>query len=442
MNIKNISIENFRGFEKENFSLDSRMTVVIGNNTAGKTSLLKAIDIGLGAYLQCLKHIDNGQGIKCNFKKEDRFLKYSSKNKDYIPNENPPKISINADFTVTTTSGYEQQNIQWYREMTDKGSTLHNVQCAGQLMDVVADMEEKRWSSDEGKHAVYPLVLAFGTNRIDAQFSSYKKTKERQQRLEKAYRAALKSDATDFVSTMEWLNHYDKDVKDGKEFKGTREAFFEAMEAAIPAMSEIDVDKREIEALVKVNNKQPERHHYSYMSDGFKAMINIVSEIAYRAIMLNGYLGNEAIKETPGVVTIDEVDLYLHPHWQRHILTDLQVAFPKIQFIVTSHSPFIIQSVGAGQLLTLDDNVCSDGDPSMQSLEEIASTRMDMKDILRSRDYNDMVDKAEVFYNMVKSGKHSSEDIQKAKDELVKLEAKYSDNPAYIALLKAEGGSL
>lgn len=442
MNIKRISIENFRGFEKENFSLDSRMTVVIGNNTAGKTSLLKAIGIGLGAYLQCLKHIDNGQGIKCNFKKEDRFLKYNFKNKDYIPNDNPPKISINADFTVTTELGYEQKNIHWYREMTAKGSTLHNVQCAGQLMEVVADMEEKRWSLDVGKHAVYPLVLSFGTNRIDAQYNTYKKTKERQQRLEKAYRAALKSDATDFASTMEWLNHYDKDVKDGKEFKGTRDAFFEALKTAIPAMSEIDVDNREIEALVRVNNKQPERHHYSYMSDGFKAMINIVSEIAYRAIMLNGYLGRDAIKETPGVVTIDEVDLYLHPHWQRHVLADLQAAFPKIQFIVTSHSPFIIQSVGAGQLLTLDDNVRTDGDPSMQSLEEIASTRMNMKGILRSQDYNDMVDKAENFYNMVKSGKNSSENIQKAKDELVELETKYSDNPAYVALLKAEGGLL
>ena len=58
------------------------------------------------------------------------------------------------------------------------------------------------------------------------------------------------------------------------------------------------------------------------------------------------------------VLLIDEVDLYLHPHWQQHILSDLQTAFPEIQFIVTTHSPHVIQTAEPNQImaLQLDEN--------------------------------------------------------------------------------------
>jgi predicted ATP-binding protein involved in virulence len=79
-----------------------------------------------------------------------------------------------------------------------------------------------------------------------------------------------------------------------------------------------------------------------------------VAEIAHRCIELNGFLGEKAVRMTPGLVMIDELDLYLHPRWQKHILEDLQRAFPLIQFIVSSHSPFIIQSVRSRNLITLD----------------------------------------------------------------------------------------
>lgn len=284
-------------------------------------------------------------------------------------------------------------------------------------------------------------MLSFSTNRIDAQFSSYKKTKERQQRIALGYRSVL-INKVDFASAMDWLNHYAKSLKDGKEFPYTREAFFEALQNAIPAMSEIGIDNREIEAVVSVTGRQSERHHYSYMSDGFKAMINIVSEIAYRCIMLNGYLGKDAVRLTPGVVMIDEVDLYLHPHWQRHVLHDLKQAFPKIQFIVTTHSPFIIQSVGKGQLVSFDANVSTNGSPDMQSLEEIAATRMDMKDTKRSQKYQEMVEMAEKYYQLVKAGKENDNEAKKVKSELDNIETEFSDDPAYVALLRAERGSL
>ncbi len=96
---------------------------------------------------------------------------------------------------------------------------------------------------------------------------------------------------------------------------------------------------------------------------------------------------------------IDELDLYLHPHWQKHILHDLREAFPRIQFIVTSHSPFIIQSVKRENLIVLD-GIIDSVDPDKRSIEEIALSEMNI-DTPRSRRFNYMVDQAEAYYQMV-----------------------------------------
>ena len=49
--------------------------------------------------------------------------------------------------------------------------------------------------------------------------------------------------------------------------------------------------------------------------------------------------------QSPAVVMIDEVDLHLHPAWQRTVITDLLRTFPNTQFLVSTHSPFIIEAI-------------------------------------------------------------------------------------------------
>lgn len=81
-----------------------------------------------------------------------------------------------------------------------------------------------------------------------------------------------------------------------------------------------------------------------YLSDGMRSMVAMVADIAWRIATLNPHLGAEAAQETQGVVLIDELDLHLHPEWQRRVLGDLRRAFPRIQFIVTTHSPQVLAS--------------------------------------------------------------------------------------------------
>lgn len=437
MRIKDINIVNFKGFQNETVVFNGNLTVVIGNNTAGKTTLLKAIQVGLGAYLQSLKQLPGGAPYRRNFSSLDKFMRFDEELRDYIPNDEKPRITINADFPVTQSLCDNCPKVSfipvhWYREFAGNYTT-HTRACAGELIDAVHQMESLRY--DEKQESVYPLVLAFGAKRTsDSQAKSTSNVKERASRIEKAYKFAL-HDKVDFEGAMEWLKHYDKDIKDKKEFEGTREAFFDALQTAIPALSEIDFDKGEIEAVVTVTGHTQSRHHFSYMSDGLQSMINIVSEIAHRCIELNGCLGHNAVKMTPGVVMIDEIDLYLHPHWQKHVLQDLTKAFPMIQFIVSTHSPFIVQSLQEGQLVSFDKNVLTSGEPFREGLEDITSERMGLQQDIRSKRFNEMVDVATRLFEAADNG---SADKEKLKAKLDEIEAEFSDDPAYLALIRTE----
>lgn len=90
------------------------------------------------------------------------------------------------------------------------------------------------------------------------------------------------------------------------------------------------------------------------MSDGYKNTLSMIGDIAYRMAVMNPMLGNRVLEETPGIVLIDEVDLHLHPQWQQSILKDLHAIFPKVQFIVTSHAPAVINSVSREKIRMLD----------------------------------------------------------------------------------------
>src|SRR5215469_9305379 len=94
------------------------------------------------------------------------------------------------------------------------------------------------------------------------------------------------------------------------------------------------------------------------MSDGYRAVTALVVDIirqmsrAYPELKLRREHGVPVLKY-PGVILIDEIDAHLHVSWQQKIGTWLKVHFPQIQFIVTTHSPYICQSADPGGLILL-----------------------------------------------------------------------------------------
>ena len=443
MRINSIDIVNFRGFKNKHFVLDPKMNVIVGNNTTGKTTILHAVQIALGAYLQALTIIPKEKPYRRNFVATDRPLYYIESKDDFFPVDGNPVVNVDAKI-ITQNSGYnghfcsEERNIQWYRE--SKGNTTVTV---GDLKQVVNEWEYYRHSDDSSLNVVLPLVLAFGADRIDNNYKLVEKTKQRESKIAKAYKFAL-HEYVDFRSALNWIYKYNSTAKNTKEFEGTDMAFYAALETAA-RLKDIEVRDKELWATVKVTgNLEETRLTYDMMSSGFKAMVNIVSEIAYRCIMLNGWLGIDAVRETPGVVMIDEVDLYLHPHWQRHVLADLHEAFPKIQFIVTTHSPFVVQSVDSQNIITLDGDK-SVISPTNRGIEEVASTEMGIGDEnLRSEKYRRKESLAKQYFELVEKGENNPLEIENVRLQLEQLELDKDlmNDPALKALLQFKRGKI
>lgn len=443
MRINDITIKNFRGFiEERHFEFDSKMNVILGDNTTGKTSLLHAVQIALGAYLQALKIIPEGKAFSRNFLATDYVKRYSEANKDFIQDTGKPEISVNADFfaTVYNLDNYSHDDqvhsISWTRS-----SNSISKRNANELILEVAAMEQERISADTThKNSVFPLFLAFGSNRLEKNYRKAQKTRARESKLEKAYKCSLDGQQVDFKSAFNWIYKYNFSLKKGAEFEGTDRAFFEAIAHAIPAIKGFRVDTKNNELAARVQmTKDPEPYWLTYdmMSDGFKAMINICAEIAYRCIQLNGFIGVEAVRSTPGIVMIDEIDLFLHPHWQQHVLQDLQNAFPRMQFIVTTHSPFIVQSVDSQNVIALDSQNAPIS-PNNRGIEEILACEMGMQGMLRSKAYRTKQELAKKYFELVKAGKSGETETEEVKKKLneLELEAGLLHDPAYEAFLK------
>lgn len=152
---------------------------------------------------------------------------------------------------------------------------------------------------------------------------------------------------------------------------------------------------------------------FTTLSDGYRNVIKIVLDIATRMCILNPYLKGEALEKTPGVVVIDEIDLSLHPTWQKRIIGILKKLFPKVQFICATHSPFIIQSLEEDELIILDSDYenhkPSADDYSGESIEDIAEDLMGVEMPQYSDKKIKMYEAAEQFYTALDAAKTNEE---------------------------------
>jgi predicted ATP-binding protein involved in virulence len=176
---------------------------------------------------------------------------------------------------------------------------------------------------------------------------------------------------------------------------------------------------------------------FTALSHGVRSMLAMVADAAWRCAVLNPHLGADAAKETPGVVLIDEIDLHLHPSWQRRVVDDLKRAFPKVQFIATTHSPFIIQSLEPGELYDLGS---PDGEPrddyADQSIEDIADKVQGVEQSAVSENRRKMIEAGRRYYELLAQGDDASPtERERLKRELDQIAAIFSDNVAYHAQL-------
>ena len=126
---------------------------------------------------------------------------------------------------------------------------------------------------------------------------------------------------------------------------------------------------------------------FESLSDGYRVMVGMVADIARRMATLNPALEDRTVLETPGVVLIDEVDLHLHPLWQRQVVETLLALFPQVQFIVTTHAPMVISSVHRNQVRQLScDTVTGQARAVTPSYETYGQSASDTLDTVQEAD--------------------------------------------------------
>lgn len=172
------------------------------------------------------------------------------------------------------------------------------------------------------------------------------------------------------------------------------------------------------------------------LSDGYRTMIALVGEMAWRAAKLNPVGDAGRPQNIKGVVLIDELDIHLHPLWQRRVVHALRTTFPGVQFIATTHSPFIVQSMRADEVINLDP--LDSMEYWREGIEDIAAEAMGVDDAPRSELYREFERLSDQYMQLVQRLSPASPDVQNIRIELDRIQERLHDNPAVVAVLRAQ----
>lgn len=418
MRINQLHIKNFKGFEDRIFEFSEQVTVLIGDNATGKSSVLDALAIAAGTYLLGVEGISPIQ-IRSIQKEEIRSI--------YYENGNEEKQGI---VEIEATGELKGEKITWKRTLeTEKGRTT--TKYAQKFIKKVRQLHNS--SLLDSINDINPIIAYYGTGRLwvahNKKTSSIKNI---------GYLDCLSSKS----SVKEFIDFYQTIVSMvAEDDKLDKSILNDACENSILAMIEggisMSYSHSRQDIIFTIKNKKTsatEIKPFKQLSDGYRSMISLVADIAFRSWCINPtfILPNQ---EQEGIVLIDEIDLHLHPNWQKHIIADLKRVFPKIQFIITTHSPFIVQGLKASELINLD-GISPNGEPENHSLEENAML-MGVKDA-KSKKFDEKTRVAEDYLKMVEKGKENIGEVERKKimQDLDEMLIKFSDDPVFVAKLK------
>lgn len=442
MFIKSLDLKNFRNIEDKTFEFKAPFTVIIGKNGSGKSTVLHGLRIAAGTYFTGLKDVKGRQ-----IEEQDIRVSEGAQLGSFML-ERP--VIVAAKGIIEEDKGL----IEWQRQIKENSKTTTS---SYEELGTIKDLASAKYNLYKGANSPQPLNLPviayFGTDRLHG--SSRKRTRTKGDRigryiLEEGYHnwANMRSSTYQYK---EWLATYPMLLANNNEREESRTVFLETIQQACPFITKIDINYDQLWLKVSFEVEeatgQPLRESIwmpiDRHSDGVATFVEMVAELAFRCIVLNSELGAQAVQSSRGIIMIDELDIHLHPSWQKHIVDDLQSAFPKIQFVVTTHSPFIVQSLKDEELINLEENEDTEigltDDPQNYSLEEVVEGEMGV-DGKRSEEFQKMMKLAEQYKLLVRQGKSSTtnEETALVKKQLDELEEQYSSDTAFVATLRME----
>lgn len=431
MQINKLKLQNFRCFEEYELALSERFTLLIGDNGSGKTAVLDALATAVSEFLEGFKDYSYTPVLR----NEDMHPTtiHDARYELLEMGQNPIKetalpASINAEGII------DNRPISWIIDQR-KGGMLNPTNRVAQIRDIAVEYANKITDT----RTILPLLGFYGTQRLWKHISKNINTSSPKSRL-LGYHNCL-NPASDLQELFSWFKTQEFASLQKKERRHVLEAVREAIVCMIPDAQKVwwDVDWDEILIETIIQGK-PQTIPFHLLSDGYRNMIGMVADIAYRMATLNPQLEADVIKQTEGIVLIDEIDLHLHPKWQKQVVERLLDTFPKVQFVASSHSPFIIQSLYRRDdclLWDLEKNAPVEVDS--KSIEDIAENQQGVEIPQQSQRFLDMEEAAEDYYTVLKQIPPASEDEkQRLRQRLDELLLPYSDDPAFQAFLKME----
>ena len=427
--LKNITLHNFRRFEDTIYELNPQMNVFIGKNASGKTTVLEAATVILGAYLSSFKQYVPSRFVQ-NISDRDVMRKSLQAMKNVATTSGVPQYPC----IVESEIAFDGTVAECKRSLEKEGGRTKSLG-KNVLREVVSEWEEAIKAADgSDMQQIYPLILYLSSARLwnENRIGEIDKIPSRTD----AYQRCLdqKRSSQSSFEYIRLLGNLASEENDGKPLPAYEVIMnavrYSLQEELLPGQQVLYSSRY---GGIAVKNADGTIIDFAALSDGYRNVIKIVTDIATKMCILNPYLQGDTLKKTPGVVVIDELDLSLHPTWQRRIVRILKELFPKVQFICATHSPFIVQSLENGELIVLDGEL--DEEYSGQSIEDISEDIMQVPVVQYSEKKLKMYEVAEKYFHALKKCT-SEEELGKLKEELDYWSSIYSDNPAYSALMK------
>lgn len=354
MKLKKVKITNYRCFKEADIDFDEHTTLIVGKNGAGKTAILDAVAVAISTFLL---GIDGG--VSRSISKEDARYEFHDLDGTVDPQHQFP---VNIESIGDCLDNHE---VKWVRSLnSESGNTT--VKEARELTNISKDTQKRIMTGD--KSLILPLISYYGTGRLYAQKKEKKNIKSLTEfKRQVGYVDCMAAESNEKlmlnwfqIQTLKSLQEQQRTGKVEKPLllKTVESAIckcFERISGSKNVDIVFDLDTHRLVLNFESTDGSLQKFAMDEMSDGYKNTLSMIGDIAYRMAVLNPMLGDKVLEETTGVVVIDEIDLHLHPQWQQTIISDLNTIFPKIQFIVSSHAPAVINSVAREQIRILDN---------------------------------------------------------------------------------------
>ena len=337
MQVKRFTLVNFRGIEHVELDFEGKKTIaLVGVNGVGKSSILDALAITLSNLTS-------------------RIVGQASKSRAISKDD----IKVGADYTrLQLVARFAANEVDWAialnrkagKHPKERSSDLSQLNTAAGSIEI----DVLRHELVDEAPVQLPLAVYYDVHRavLDVPLRIREQLVNA---IAEGYDDALGHGGADFKRFFIWFrNQEDLENEKARDVPGYRDPELSAVRRAIETFTGFkDVRVRRKPALRMTVLKGNLEFNVLQLSDGEKCLLAMVGDLARRLTLLNRQVVDPL--KGSGVVLIDELDLHLHPGWQRTVVANLEKTFPNCQFIITTHSPQILGELPANAIMLLKE---------------------------------------------------------------------------------------